>query len=515
MKQTLSALLLLCLTLANSFSLKAQSKELENVVDIELKSSIAIKNNGSIVGYALFYKVDKMKKSALYRLEVLDENLKSIGSNEFEGSKELSLTAAVYESNHILLSFHDPKKMDDVESYVKIFNLKGKSIGQVNYDPEKVKKGLLSKRAAVEMASYYNGIGNVEGKGFVVVYQSQAKTGGVDIQFISSEGKLKWEQNFTADKGDRADMYLVNTSPDAIQFFMGERSSVTARESKNFLLGIDPATGKQLYKTPLQLDSYAYDPQYFKYLPNGALKMISSITRENDKFYSARPIGFSIANVNAKTGDFSIEKNFILENDLGTVLDMKNATKSEDGYLQIHDVNFMEDGSKVVVGEFFRRTVSALGIAAAIINRGQSGGNATQISIGDGFLLHLDKNNKATSLDKIEKRVERVNTIQDGANLGLLQRILKMDGAFGYVYTDESPDRKAKTAIFEGTFEGERYGTNAVTYDEKAGYKVKKLTVDAKGRDRVRIMRAKPGHVMVMKYTAKEKKVTLNLERVD
>ena len=514
MKQ-MTALLLSCFALATSYQLTAQSKELENVVDIELKSSIAIKNNGSIVGYALFYKVDKMKKAALYRLEVLDENLKSIGSNEFEGSKELGLTNAVYESNHIMLSFHDPKKMDDIEYFVKIFDLKGKSVGQVNYDPEKVKKGMMGKAVAQQMTAYYNGVSNVEGKGFVAVYQSQAKTGGVDIQFITAEGKLKWEQNFTAEKGDREDMYLVNTSSDAIQFFMGERGSIRAKESKNFLLGIDPVTGKQLYKKPLQIGEYAYEPQYFKYAQDGSLKMLSIITNDADKFYSARPVGFSVAALESRTGEFKIEKDFIFENDLGDVLNMKTSTKSEDGFMQIHDINFMDDGSKVVVGEFFRRTVSALGVASTLLLSRGGQAHTSQISIGDGFLLHINKNDKVVSLDKLDKKVQRYMPPGDGLSLGLLQRVMKMDGAFGYVYTDESPDRKAKTAIFEGTFEGERYGTNAVTYDEKAGYKIKKLTVDAKGRDRVRIMRAKPGHVMVMKYTAKEKKVTLNLERVD
>jgi len=46
----------------------------------------------------------------MFRLAILDENLKEIGSNEFEGPKDLVLTRAVYESNHIFLGFYDEDK---------------------------------------------------------------------------------------------------------------------------------------------------------------------------------------------------------------------------------------------------------------------------------------------------------------------------------------------------------------------------------------------------------------------
>ena len=88
-----------------TFSTFAQSKEFENVIDVEVRNTVEITNNKQIVGYAFFYKMDKMKKAAMYRLAILDENLKEIGSNEFEGPKDLQLKRAVYESDQILLAF--------------------------------------------------------------------------------------------------------------------------------------------------------------------------------------------------------------------------------------------------------------------------------------------------------------------------------------------------------------------------------------------------------------------------
>jgi hypothetical protein len=135
MNKLRTALLYLAtLACTNSF---AQSKEFENVIDVEVRNTVEITNNKQIVGYAFFYKMDNMKKAAMYRLSILDENLKEIGNNEFEGPKELQLKRAVYESEHILLSFSDESGKDGYKRFVKVFDLKGKEKGLV---PTSLKK---------------------------------------------------------------------------------------------------------------------------------------------------------------------------------------------------------------------------------------------------------------------------------------------------------------------------------------------------------------------------------------
>jgi hypothetical protein len=494
--------------------LNAQTKELDNVIEVKLQNTVTIKNNNTIVGYAFFYKVDEMKKAAMYRLEILDENLKTIGSNEFEGSKVLQLQNAVYESEHILLAFYDEKKTDGYKKFVRVFNLKGKETGLVPYDPEKVKKGMYGEYMADIMGSYYNGYNNIEGKGFVVVYQSAAKTGGADIQMIDKLGKLKWEKSLTAEKGERLDMYLAAATPNALVFFAINRDGITAKDSKNFLIGINPDNGAELYKKPMEIDKYAWEPMLFKTNKDNQMKLISTLTHEEDKFFSARPVGFNIASFDDKTGDIKLEKNYLFETELSKVMEMKNESKSEDGFVKIHDVCLMADGSKVVVGEFFRRTVNGVGVAFKILSRGGGSGSVTQASIGNMFLLRIDNKNNIVSLDKIEKEVDRVS-VYDGLSIGLMSRMLSMEGAFGYLYTDEDAETNKRTVIADGTFDGETYGTNAITFDEGKGFKQKKFTIEKEKKDRVYLRKGKPGHLLVMKYNAKQKKISLNLERVN
>ena len=143
------------LMLVFSFGSFAQSKLFDNVLEVEVKSTVAIVSNQQIVGYAFFYKIDKMKKSGLYRLSVLDENLKEIGSNEFEGGKDMVLTRANYESEKLMLSFYDEDKFDGFKKFVKVYDLKGKQLGLVGYDPEKVKKGMFGAAMAEDMDGLY------------------------------------------------------------------------------------------------------------------------------------------------------------------------------------------------------------------------------------------------------------------------------------------------------------------------------------------------------------------------
>ena len=145
-------LVLFLSALLSGFSVFSQSKIFDNVLDIEVQSTVEIVNNKQIVGYAFFYKIDKMKKSALYRLSILDENLKEIGSNEFEGAKDLYLRRAVYESDRLFFSFYDKDKTDGYEQFVKVYDLKGKDKGLVPYEPEKVKRGFIGAAMAKGVA---------------------------------------------------------------------------------------------------------------------------------------------------------------------------------------------------------------------------------------------------------------------------------------------------------------------------------------------------------------------------
>ena len=512
MRMKTTRIILTFLTLVFSFGSFAQSKLFDNVMDVEVKSSVAIVSNKQIVGYAFFYKIDKMKKSGLYRLAILDENLKEIGNNEFEGGKDLLLTGANYESEKLMLSFYDDDKYDNFKKFVKVFDLKGKQLGLVGYDPEKVKKGMFGAAMAQEMDAIYEGIENVEGKGFVRLYQSQAKTGGIDIQFINLGGKLAWEKNITAEKGDRTELYLITATPNTVLLCQMERDGITDADAAVFLVGLSTSNGNQLFKKPLDVKGNSYEPMLVKKMPDGKIKMVASLIDESAKFLKAVPKGISITELNDKTGEMTIIKDFTYANELSRVLTMKNDTKSEDGYIKPHNLLMQDDGSMILVGEFFRKTVSAGGMAMKVLSKGNA--SAAQATIDDMFLLRINSSLKATAMEKIEKDKERTSLPTDFMSIGLTSKYLSYLQQWGYMYTDEGMNGSSKTVLARGSFGDEKYGTVAITIDDKKGFSQKRFSIAKEKNVRYYISRAKPGYVMITKYNSKAKTMSVNLEKV-
>lgn len=491
----------------------AQSKQFDNVLKMELKNQTSIVNNNQIVGYALFYKVDKVKNGSLYQLVILDENLKQIGSNEFEGGKELVMYDAYYESDRLMLCFYDPKKFEDYERFVKVFDLKGRLKGTVGFEPEKVKKGLYGKGLAAQNELIYNGYYNIEGKGFVGAYQSEAKTGGAYVQYIDLNGKLKWEQNITADKGDRTDLYIISTTPNTILLFQLDRTGPLKADGKVYLVGLNVANGKQIFKKSMEMNGFSYEPMMVKKTDDGKIRLIASLINQDGKILKSNPLGFSLCELNDLTGEITVVKDFVYETDLSNVLNMKTRSKTEDGFIKPHDLLLMNDGSMVLVGEFFRKTISALGTALAIASNGK--GPTVQATIDDMFLLRIDNQMKATALEKVEKDKVRELLPNDMMSPGLINRYLTMYRVFSYMYTDEGMDGSQQTIVASGSFNDEKFGTVAITVDEKQGFTQKRFTLPKEKHVSYRVMRAKPGFIFVGKYNSKQKTYTVNLEKMN
>ncbi len=507
--------LFLAAMLLFSFDSFSQSKIFDNVVDFEIRSTVEITNNKQIVGYGVFYKKDKMENSALFGLTILDENLKEIGNNEFEGSSNLILIKAVYESDKILLSFYDTEKKNGYAKFVKVYDLKGKEIGLVSFEHERVRKYANWEKVAASPKSVYADIDNIEGKGFITIYQGVAETGGVDVQMIGLDGKLKWEKYITAEKKDFTDLYLLGITNNTIIMFQTDRKENSKKDANIYLLGLSIENGQELFKTSLDIKGLTYEPMFVKKSNDGKLRIVSTIADESDKFDKAKPNGIGIAELDGVTGDIKIIKDFNFENDLGTVLKMKNENKSKEGYIKAHDVLIMPDGSMVIVGEFFRKTVRGAGLAMTLLGGMGTVSASSQASIGDMFLLRIDNNLKATSLEKIEKDRRNISMSNDFISIGSMARLLSLNHEFGYMYSDEGMDGKQNTILARGAFGNEKYGIIAIAVDENKGYTTKKFNLQKEKKVTYFISRGKPGYVMVTKYNSKEKTISLNLEKVN
>jgi hypothetical protein len=325
---------------------------------------------------------------------------------------------------------------------------------------------------------------------------------------------LKWEKNITADKGDRTDVYMIATTPNAVLLCQMDRTGVMDADPQVYLLGLSTDNkGKELFKKALDIKGYSYEPMLVKKTNDGKIRMVSSLIDQDAKFLKANPKGISISDLNDQTGEIKIVKDFTYANDLSNVLTMKSDTKSEDGYIKPHNLLLQDDGSMVLVGEFFKKTVSAGGMAMKIITQG--GGSAAQATIDDMFLLRINSSLKATAMEKIEKDKERTSLPSDFMSIGMTSKWLTYLNSWSYVYTDEGMDGSNKTVLARGSFGDEKYGTVAITIDDKKGFSQKRFSLPKEKNVSTYISRAKPGYVMITKYNSKQKSMSVNLEKVN
>ena len=66
-----------------------------------------------------------------------------------------------------------------------------------------------------------------------------------------------------------------------------------------------------------------------------------------------------------------------------------------------------------------------------------------------------------------------------------------------------------------GTFGEDKYGTVAITFDDKKGFTQKRFDFEKEKKVTYHISRGKPGYIMISKYNAKAKTITVNLEKVN
>ncbi len=486
---------LLCFSLSKGI---AQPGVYQVKYKITEKNALTILNNKQIVGYAFFYQIDKMKSSGLYRLVILDENLKEIGANEFEGGKDLELLKILYESESFFLCFEDNTKYNGFKNFIKVIDLKGKELGLVGYDPDKVSSGLLGGIAASKMSEGFEGIENIENKGIVRIYQSRAKTGGVDIQFINPSGKLVWEKNVTANTGERTDMYLFGTTPNAILMVQLDRSALLSRKGEYYITGFSPVSGTQLFKRSLKMNGYHHIPQMIKRNAEGKYIIVSNLLNENEKLQKAGPKGIGFFQIDDLTGEMTLLKEFTYENDLNNLLKMKTKTRSELGFIHLQDLIFMTGGEIVLVGEFFS----------------ESKEYSYKSIIDDMFLLRLDKNFNASSFEKIETTGYYASSLGAGPS-GQVAMLLKAFNAFQYRYTDEGMDGNRKIIVAHCEINDLGFGKYAIEIQENSGYIVKELKGTKEKNVSFYVNRAKPGFVMVTKYDHNEKALSFSLEKID
>lgn len=499
--------LLLSALLISTF-IYSQEKIISEVGDFELKNSGVIKTDESISGYYNFFKIDKLKKGEVeYAINIVDENLNDIATKSFISNKHTILQASSYNNQSIIF---------------QLFNYKEKNYRLVTFDNKANKKEDIKLEIAkkdikwikyAEKSSYKNSILPIKNKGFVFNYIKSAKKLSYELKYIPTNGGKAW--TYTPAPSGVLDINPIEANDKVIIAIESSKPSLLSKKTTTKLLFLDVDTGKLLFtkKYDQGENPRAVANAYLN--DENDVIMIGEYFEKGAKIHKDKSLGI-FAESNTLNGDVKFDTKINWDKELFPALkkaygDEKIAERCN---IFFHDFIKTKNGNYYGIGELYKKSASAAGIALAIASKG---GPTSKTVITDAIILKLDKTFKLLEVKVFEKGK---STFPAYSILSPQLNALwaKSTGGFDYVFTqrDSKRDRFYTGYIDYERLKGEKnkYAFKSINYSD-GKLSEDKIYLKNSRRNSSRVYEAKSGHVLIMEHNKKDKTITLHLEKIN
>ncbi len=513
--------LIAVMAMTSQTNLNAQSKTFDGVLSAQLRNMGPIIKDKIVAGYYMFYKVDKVdRKNREYLLQILDANLNVLGSKKIIDSKHVVLLEATYNGELIMMKFYDRKKRAiDYRAY-------DQKADQVYTKSRKLeKKWELTPYANVaESAEISNAtVFPVLNKGFVEYGLHKAKKFGYEIKYYPNEkGTKGWTKKSKPDAKLHETANFVGVDENIVlSQILKTKSRLNTKGITYHLLALDTKTGKRVFEKELVEKKYelAILNTYLREDGSGEIAVLGQFYKKGANTFKDKSLGlFSF--LYSKEGKI-ISRNFAKwEKDVGKFVGVNSKGKLDDvGYVYFHEVVQTADGKIFAIGETFKKTANALGIAAVALG---GRGSLTKVTIKDMAIFQFSPSFELEDVQFFDKSKSHVD-FGEGSSLTrifLLGRLIEAYGYFDYAFTQRSNDnsefvvgyvdyQRNKGARNEFIFGAIAYADGEITTDKIS------LKAGKRGRQTKGVFQAKPGYVMVTEYVRKEKKLYMDLEKIN
>jgi hypothetical protein len=499
----------LCLMASLSF---AQKHSLEDVISARLSGNGAIFKDNVVTGYFAFYQYGKKsggKKS--YQLNILDQNLTPLSNKKFTSEDRLSAMEAAYNGDLIMVKFYNASER---QYELKTYNEKAEQVSSKTIAAKKMVNMYQSKPGADDDGENVT-IVPVEGQGFV--HYAIRREGGAfsetfsEITFVPND-KTKKSWTWTTPDADRVYEYgdILGSDGKNIYAVVTKRTKVTSRDSEDFILAIDIATGKKAFEKSTE------DKKHALFVLNGLIDLNGNL-RINGLYFDkdAKPakdgsLGMFSMEMTA-TGEVVNRSYQSWEKDVAKFLSVSDKGKSKDfGFIYFHKFIQTSDGKTFAIGENYKPNAGA-SVAASVL----SGNLSLWYKIQDLYVFEFDPSFKLKDVKVFEKTSSSFET-EAMAGPRLLGHYMKFLGAFDYSYTQLSGD---KSTFNVGYIDYSREKGDRGNYFGAINYDGNKFTTDKikfeKKSTWFQVYPAKPGHVMILEYYRKEQRLDMRIEKLN
>ena len=515
----LKLLMVVCLGIFafKTFGQDAQ-KVFDDVKNITVRNFGAIKKNNVVKGYFSFYEYDKVdKKTLLFRLNLMDENLNDLGTKDIEGPKDWELISTAYDGNNFCFKFYD-EKAKTIE--LKVYDNEAKEVASnvvdLNYKPKSNSKyqgyAMLSSPEinAVENNGFVNYTFNDPNDAFIISYANGA-TKKTWQQTYEPEGKSKlMVPNFLAGDDD-----ILLTAVSRIEKGLGNN------KTENSVLGTNIKNGAQLFDIPTQFDDNYVVPITAIF---GTDKItLVGLNYKTAKTYTRAPDGMAFIEIDKKGN--VLKTNFkTFEESLGKYLPIEDHQLEGGYYLYIHDIVPTKNNTNLVIAEKFKKAADAGGIALSALSMFSGGGgtmDVIKLNLENMVVIEYDHDGNVVQAKEIPKGKGTTGTIPGALtqNPYLLATVANMYGWMDYMYTLRNDDNSQITFSFT---DHDRLDVDAkktwnfgqIKYDN-GKISIDKIPINNPKAEFTKMYPAKEGYALEVNYFKKQKQLTANFIKLN
>ena len=512
----------LALFIATTVMVVAQTSKVNNVVSMNINNIQPIKSGEKIKGYYMFYKADKVKGGEYsYKIRILDENAQKVAEKKVVASNLFYLLEAQYNESLLCFKFYDLK-----EKKIKLifYNDKAENVYSKSYEVSKMEKKMISMRVSQGLDNSAPTLFPIEGSGFLDVTSVKNDKIGYEINFFPNDKtQQKWKYGSKKTSPLLEFASVLESNKDVVVLLVGLKKGLMSKEAEYKIVTLDSKTGKEIYDMKVSSPKYEESITNIYYDANKKqVTLFGYYFPKGSNVVSDPSLGIMITTLDAKGKRIEQKYNSWTKDIAKYLGPSKKGKIDEIGFIFFHKFVRKADGSFYGIGESFRKTVSAGGVALkalAAAGGGGSGTSAFQISVKDFYIFEFAEDKSIKGVEVIEKSISRVS-MPNGAGFyspQVLALLVKAYGGFDYSYLKMLNNDKT-FAVFYTDYErikGEKNKSVCGVVSHTDGeYLVDKINLPTES-DYVRILPAQDGNVIFVEYFIKEKDLTMEFKKMN
>ncbi len=516
-----AALLALAFAWASPLAL-SQKLSLKDVGRMYTAGSGAIADDkGNVAGYYFLYSLDADNGrggEGTYALKITDANLETKQTKRITVDRGTVAVDADFNGDAICITLHNPRER---EFTLLTYDRDGERLGKVTTEISAKEYRVLATMGDLtsddpSLSLVYA----IPGEGFVMHVPTEDKGYGFAVSMYDNALKKRW----TVESDPKRAKYQVGSflSASAEYVFtsgLEKESMMNSKGMRTVVYAHAVADGTQAFAVDATTTAPSMIPTNAFFDAGTETVMLAGMYYPRD----ADPVKDNSTGVAVKRLDMNgkmVAKGTVnWTQAFAKIGRAKTEHLKKGGALYVHDVITRPGGGLAVVGEYYDKDISAMGVASALLG---GGAGAASIYVQDMIVVELDAALELADAHLFAKPQHEV-MLPAGSSMmgpGVLAMFIKTYGGFDYSYAQDYADGKGSLMAYTSRRKKEKgLGSedylNFVVYDAGSGkYAETDFRLETEATS-INFYEAKPGYIMVSEYDKKAKRIDARLERVD